>query len=166
MVVSTVPSQLSPGAACREAPGESETGTLCDMALRALSSRCQSCSSAAETRSGPCSCHPTYFGLASCSWMSGISAWRSHLLCGSMMGGKDFVVQHLNWSNPADSVICRWEAPEGGTLGPRPPGGLGGAPGPRAGATGPMGSLGGGWEPRERVRPPAQPVHPLCPSQL
>ena len=27
---------------------------------------------------------------------------------GSMMGGKDFVVQHLTWSGPVDSVICRW----------------------------------------------------------
>lgn len=49
---------------------------------------------------------------------------------GSMMGGKDFVVRHLNWPNPADSVICRWEAPEGhsgahplvGWVGPQDPG--------------------------------------------
>lgn len=27
---------------------------------------------------------------------------------GSMMGGKDFVVQHLTWSGPIDTVICRW----------------------------------------------------------
>jgi len=47
-----------------------------------------------------------------------------------MMGGKDFVVRHLNWPNPADSVICRWEAPEGhsgahplvGWVGPQDPG--------------------------------------------
>lgn len=38
-----------------------------------------------------------------------------------MMGGKDFVVRHLNWSNPGtDSVICRWEAPEGARWGPDP----------------------------------------------
>lgn len=27
-----------------------------------------------------------------------------------MMGGKDFVVQHLNWFSPTEGVICRWEA--------------------------------------------------------
>lgn len=26
-----------------------------------------------------------------------------------MMGGKDFVVQHLKRTDPTDGVICRWE---------------------------------------------------------
>lgn len=67
---------------------------------------------------------------------------------------------------PADSVICRWRPPRG-TLGPRPPGGLGGAPGPRAGATS---ARPGSWEEAgslgEGEGPAAQPVHPSALAAL
>lgn len=29
---------------------------------------------------------------------------------GSMMGGKDFMVQHLEWPHSTDGVLCRWGA--------------------------------------------------------
>ena len=69
-----------------------------------------SCSQRCGERGGSCSCHPTCSGLSSCC-----SDFRDFCLevspySGSMMGGKDFVVQHLNWFSPTDSVICRWEA--------------------------------------------------------
>lgn len=68
------------------------------------------CSHRCGDRDGLCSCHPTCSGLNTCC-----SDFRDFCLeispySGSMMGGKDFVVQHLNWFNPTDGVICRWEA--------------------------------------------------------
>lgn len=69
-----------------------------------------SCSQRCGDRDGSCSCHPTCSGLSSCC-----SDFRDFCLeispySGSMMGGKDFVVQHLNWFRPTEGVICRWEA--------------------------------------------------------
>ncbi|XP_054936498.1 sushi domain-containing protein 2 isoform X3 [Physeter macrocephalus] len=68
-----------------------------------------SCSHRCGVQDGPCSCHPTCFGLASCC--SDIQDFCLEILpySGSIMGGKDFVVQHLNWSNPTDSVICSFK---------------------------------------------------------
>ncbi|XP_067556168.1 sushi domain-containing protein 2 isoform X2 [Pseudorca crassidens] len=68
-----------------------------------------SCSYRCGVQDGPCSCHPTCFGLASCC--SDIRDFCLEILpySGSIMGGKDFVIQHLNWSNPTDSVICSFK---------------------------------------------------------
>ncbi|XP_034497900.1 sushi domain-containing protein 2 isoform X2 [Ailuropoda melanoleuca] len=68
-----------------------------------------SCSHRCGDRDELCSCHPTCFGLSTCC-----SDFRDFCLevspySGSMMGGKDFVVQHLNWFNPTDGVICRFK---------------------------------------------------------
>ncbi|KAI5133217.1 sushi domain-containing protein 2 isoform X1 [Manis pentadactyla] len=68
-----------------------------------------SCSQRCGDRAGPCSCHPTCFGLGTCC-----SDLRDFCLevspySGSMMGGKDFVVQHLNWLKPTDGVICSFK---------------------------------------------------------
>ncbi|XP_027812646.2 sushi domain-containing protein 2 [Ovis aries] len=68
-----------------------------------------SCSQRCGDQSGPCSCHPTCFGLASCCVDVRDFCLEISPYSGSMMGGKDFVVQHLNWSNPADSVICSFK---------------------------------------------------------
>lgn len=70
----------------------------------------ESCSQRCGDPGGQCSCHPTCVGLGTCC-----SDLRDFCLeivpySGSMMGGKDFVVQHLKWSSPTTSVICRWEA--------------------------------------------------------
>ncbi|XP_049475084.1 sushi domain-containing protein 2 [Panthera uncia] len=67
------------------------------------------CSHRCGDRDGLCSCHPTCSGLNTCC-----SDFRDFCLeispySGSMMGGKDFVVQHLNWFNPTDGVICRFK---------------------------------------------------------
>lgn len=68
-----------------------------------------SCSQRCGDRDGSCSCHPTCSGLSSCC-----SDFRDFCLeispySGSMMGGKDFVVQHLNWFSPTEGVICRFK---------------------------------------------------------
>lgn len=83
----------------------------------------ESCSQRCGDLGGLCSCHPTCFGLGNCC-----SDLRDFCLeikpySGSMMGGKDFVVQHLQWSGPTDSVICRWEHMGQGRAcwGPDPP---------------------------------------------
>lgn len=70
----------------------------------------ESCSQRCGDPGGQCSCHPTCSGLGTCC-----SDLRDFCLevvphSGSMMGGKDFVVQHLKWSSPTTSVICRWGA--------------------------------------------------------
>ncbi|XP_077631532.1 sushi domain-containing protein 2 isoform X2 [Crocuta crocuta] len=67
------------------------------------------CSSRCGDRDGLCSCHPTCSGLRTCC-----SDFRDFCLeispySGSMMGGKDFVVQHLSWLDPTDGVICRFK---------------------------------------------------------
>lgn len=167
MVVSAVPSQLSPGAACKGLPGRVRQAPCATWPCAPSPPGAQgSCSQRCGDQSGPCSCHPTCFGLASCCVDVRDFCLEISPYSGSMMGGKDFVVQHLNWSNPADSVICRWEAPEGARWGPDP---LVGWVGPQDRGLGLLarwvpweeaGSLGEGGP------PPAQPVHPLCPSQL
>ncbi|KAK2500184.1 hypothetical protein MC885_011117 [Smutsia gigantea] len=68
-----------------------------------------SCSQRCGVRAGPCSCHPTCFGLGTCC-----SDLRDFCLevspySGSMMGGKDLVVQHLSWLKPTDGVICSFK---------------------------------------------------------
>ncbi|XP_020763006.2 sushi domain-containing protein 2 [Odocoileus virginianus] len=68
-----------------------------------------SCSQRCGDQSGPCSCHPTCFGLASCCADVRDFCLEISPYSGSMMGGKDFVVQHLNWPNPTDSVICSFK---------------------------------------------------------
>ncbi|XP_054448861.1 sushi domain-containing protein 2 [Pteronotus mesoamericanus] len=57
----------------------------------------------------PCSCHPTCFGLGSCCPDVRDFCLEIKPYSGSMMGGKDFVVQHLNWSSPQSIVICRFK---------------------------------------------------------
>ncbi|XP_027949983.1 sushi domain-containing protein 2 [Eumetopias jubatus] len=68
-----------------------------------------SCSHRCGDQDGLCSCHPTCSGLSSCC----LDFWDFCLevspYSGSMMGGKDFVVQHLSWFNPTDGVICRFK---------------------------------------------------------
>ncbi|KAF6083165.1 sushi domain containing 2 [Phyllostomus discolor] len=69
----------------------------------------QSCSLRCGELGPPCSCHPTCVRLGTCC-----SDMRNFCLeiqpySGSMMGGKDFVVQHFTWSGPVDSVICRFK---------------------------------------------------------
>lgn len=93
-------------------PLGTEMWALCmgcpEQALRASPPGAQgSCSHRCGVRDGPCSCHPTCFGLASCC--SDIQSFCLEVspYSGSVMGGKDFVVQHLNWSNPTEGVICR-----------------------------------------------------------
>ena len=121
MVVSAVPSQLSPGAACKGLPGRARQAPCATRpCVPSPPGAQESCSQRCGNQSGPCSCHPTCFGLASCCVDVRDFCLEISPYSGSMMGGKDFVVQHLNWSNPADSVICRWEAPEGARWGPDP----------------------------------------------
>nr|XP_044988993.1 sushi domain-containing protein 2 [Jaculus jaculus]XP_044988994.1 sushi domain-containing protein 2 [Jaculus jaculus] len=69
----------------------------------------ESCSQRCGERHGLCSCHPTCWGLNTCC-----SDFRNYCLdvspySGSMMGGKDFAVQHLKWPNTNDGVICRFK---------------------------------------------------------
>ncbi|XP_006213409.2 sushi domain-containing protein 2 [Vicugna pacos] len=68
-----------------------------------------SCSHRCGDRSGPCSCHPTCFGLGSCCLDIRDFCLEVLPYSGSMMGGKDLVVQHLNWSSPSDGVICSFK---------------------------------------------------------
>ncbi|XP_070256168.1 sushi domain-containing protein 2 [Myotis yumanensis] len=67
------------------------------------------CSNRCGDRGSLCSCHPTCVGLGTCC-----SDLRDFCLeiqphSGSMMGGKDFLVQHLKWTGPTDAVICRFK---------------------------------------------------------
>nr|XP_002722603.2 sushi domain-containing protein 2 [Oryctolagus cuniculus] len=68
-----------------------------------------SCSLRCGDRNGPCSCHPTCSGFGTCC--SDFQAFCLKIVpsSGSMMGGKDLVVQHLQWFNPTDGVICRFK---------------------------------------------------------
>ncbi|XP_003803347.1 sushi domain-containing protein 2 isoform X1 [Otolemur garnettii] len=68
-----------------------------------------SCSMRCGHPEGPCSCHPTCSGLGTCC-----SDFRDFCLeispySGSLMGGKDFVVQHFKWFSPTEGVICRFK---------------------------------------------------------
>uniref|UniRef100_K9J2W9 Putative mucin/alpha-tectorin n=1 Tax=Desmodus rotundus TaxID=9430 RepID=K9J2W9_DESRO len=69
----------------------------------------QSCSLRCGDLGGPCSCHPTCVGLGTCCRDMRDFCLEIQPYSGSMMGGKDFVVQHLTWSGPVDSVICRFK---------------------------------------------------------
>ena len=122
VVVSAIPGQLSPGATCKGLPGTARRAPCATWPSTPSTSGAQlSCSQRCGDQSGPCSCHPTCFGLASCCVDIRDFCLEISPYSGSMMGGKDFVVRHLNWSNPGtDSVICRWEAPEGARWGPDP----------------------------------------------
>ncbi|XP_049721364.1 sushi domain-containing protein 2 [Elephas maximus indicus] len=68
----------------------------------------ESCAQRCGDKSGPCSCHPTCSGLGSCC--SDVRDFCLDILpySGSIMGGKDFVVQHLR-SGPTDGVVCRFK---------------------------------------------------------
>ncbi|KAM9194369.1 sushi domain-containing protein 2 isoform 2-T2 [Dugong dugon] len=68
----------------------------------------ESCAQRCGDKNGPCSCHPTCSGLGSCC--SDIRDFCLDILpySGSIMGGKDFVVQHLH-SGPTDGVVCRFK---------------------------------------------------------
>uniref|UniRef100_A0A8C3WE67 Sushi domain containing 2 n=1 Tax=Catagonus wagneri TaxID=51154 RepID=A0A8C3WE67_9CETA len=68
-----------------------------------------SCSYRCGARDGPCSCHPTCFGLDSCCSDIRDFCLEVSPYSGSMMGGKDFVVQNLNWSIPTEGVICSFK---------------------------------------------------------
>ncbi|XP_057603219.1 sushi domain-containing protein 2 isoform X2 [Hippopotamus amphibius kiboko] len=68
-----------------------------------------SCAHRCGFQDGLCSCHPTCFGLASCCSDIRDFCLEISPYSGSIMGGKAFVVQHLNWSSPTDSVICSFK---------------------------------------------------------
>ncbi|XP_017654803.1 sushi domain-containing protein 2 isoform X2 [Nannospalax galili] len=68
-----------------------------------------SCSLRCGEQDGPCSCHPTCSGLSTCCKDFQEYCLEISPSSGSMMGGKDFVVQHLNWFQPTDGVICRFK---------------------------------------------------------
>lgn len=68
-----------------------------------------SCSLRCGEQIGPCSCHPTCMGLHNCCEDFLNYCLEISPSSGSMMGGKDFVVQHLEWPHPTDSVFCRFK---------------------------------------------------------
>ncbi|XP_040859514.1 sushi domain-containing protein 2 [Ochotona curzoniae] len=68
-----------------------------------------SCSLRCGDQNGSCSCHPTCSGLGTCCTDFQDFCLKITPYSGSLMGGKDFVVQHLTWPGPADSVICRFK---------------------------------------------------------
>lgn len=69
----------------------------------------ESCSQRCGDQKGSCSCHPTCSGLGTCCLDFRNFCLEIVPYSGSMMGGKDFVVQHLKWPNPMDGVICRFK---------------------------------------------------------
>uniref|UniRef100_A0A2I3GT35 Sushi domain containing 2 n=1 Tax=Nomascus leucogenys TaxID=61853 RepID=A0A2I3GT35_NOMLE len=70
----------------------------------------ESCSMRCGALGGPCSCHPTCSGLGTCCLDFRDFCLEILPYSGSMMGGKDFVVQHFKMSSPTDSsVICRFK---------------------------------------------------------
>ncbi|XP_077730643.1 sushi domain-containing protein 2 isoform X1 [Canis aureus] len=68
-----------------------------------------SCSHRCGDRDGSCSCHPTCSGLGTCCLDFRDFCLEVSPYSGSMMGGKDFQVQHLTWFIPTDGVICRFK---------------------------------------------------------
>nr|XP_005334516.1 sushi domain-containing protein 2 isoform X1 [Ictidomys tridecemlineatus] len=68
-----------------------------------------SCSLRCGNQNGPCSCHPTCSGLGTCCLDFQNFCLEVSPSSGSMMGGKDFVVQHLKWFSSTDGVICRFK---------------------------------------------------------
>lgn len=69
----------------------------------------ESCFQRCGDRGGLCSCHPTCSGLGTCCKDLRDFCLEITPYSGSMMGGKDFVVQHLTSSVPTTSVICRFK---------------------------------------------------------
>ncbi|XP_062943469.1 sushi domain-containing protein 2 [Cynocephalus volans] len=69
----------------------------------------ESCSMRCGNQDGPCSCHPTCSGLGTCCVDFPNFCLQISPYSGSMMGGKDFVVQHLRWLSTTDGVICRFK---------------------------------------------------------
>ncbi|XP_037353011.1 sushi domain-containing protein 2 [Talpa occidentalis] len=67
-----------------------------------------SCSQRCGEQSGLCSCHPTCEGLQTCCSDFLFFCLKVLPYSGSLMGGKDFVVQHLHWSSTTTGVICRF----------------------------------------------------------
>ncbi|KAG8523112.1 Sushi domain-containing protein 2, partial [Galemys pyrenaicus] len=67
-----------------------------------------SCSQRCGEQSGPCSCHPTCEGLQTCCSDFRLFCLEISPYSGSLMGGKDFVVQHLQWDSATNGVICRF----------------------------------------------------------
>ncbi|GAB1295233.1 Sushi domain-containing protein 2 [Apodemus speciosus] len=68
-----------------------------------------SCSLRCGEQDGLCSCHPTCSGLGTCCEDFLNYCLEISPSSGSMMGGKDFVVQHLKWTASTDGVICRFK---------------------------------------------------------
>ncbi|XP_021509443.1 sushi domain-containing protein 2 isoform X2 [Meriones unguiculatus] len=68
-----------------------------------------SCSLRCGKQDGLCSCHPTCSGLGTCCEDFLNYCLEISPSSGSMMGGKDFVVQHLKWPHSTDGVICRFK---------------------------------------------------------
>ncbi|XP_010602217.1 sushi domain-containing protein 2 isoform X1 [Fukomys damarensis] len=69
----------------------------------------ESCSLRCGDWNGTCSCHPTCLGLHSCCPDFHEFCLEISPSSGSMMGGKDFVVQHFQWLGPKVDVICRFK---------------------------------------------------------
>uniref|UniRef100_A0A8C0ZP42 Sushi domain-containing protein 2 n=1 Tax=Castor canadensis TaxID=51338 RepID=A0A8C0ZP42_CASCN len=69
----------------------------------------ESCSLRCGNKTGPCSCHPTCLGLGTCCLDFQDFCLEISPSSGSMMGGKDFVVQHIEWSSSTNGVICRFK---------------------------------------------------------
>ncbi|XP_077016312.1 sushi domain-containing protein 2 isoform X2 [Tamandua tetradactyla] len=69
----------------------------------------ESCTLRCGDTSGPCSCHPTCSGLGTCCRDFRDFCVEISPYSGSVMGGEDFVVQHLRWAGAPDSVVCRFK---------------------------------------------------------
>ncbi|XP_008067298.1 sushi domain-containing protein 2 [Carlito syrichta] len=69
----------------------------------------ESCSMRCGSLTGPCSCHPTCSGLGTCCSDFHDFCLEISPYSGSIMGGKDFVVQHFKTFSPTDGVICRFK---------------------------------------------------------
>ncbi|XP_055976776.1 sushi domain-containing protein 2 [Sorex fumeus] len=69
----------------------------------------QSCSLRCGDREGPCSCHPTCEGLGTCCTNFREFCLEISPYSGSLMGGKDFQVQHLMSHDSDSRVICRFK---------------------------------------------------------
>ncbi|KAM6166907.1 sushi domain-containing protein 2 [Erethizon dorsatum] len=69
----------------------------------------ESCSLRCGDQNGTCSCHPTCSGLGTCCPDFRDFCLEVSPYSGSMMGGKDFVVQHFKWFGPTEGVICRFK---------------------------------------------------------
>ncbi|XP_006901490.1 PREDICTED: sushi domain-containing protein 2 [Elephantulus edwardii] len=67
-----------------------------------------SCAQRCGIKTGPCSCHPTCFSLGTCCLDVRDFCLDVLPYSGSVMGGKDLVVQHLRWGT-SNGVICRFK---------------------------------------------------------